>query len=112
MNIAQKELKDRILSVKLDAKYITREQMNSVFKKMRVADMANELGKVIIVAILETRTIEYSPLCVCVCVCVTVCVCACVCVCVRVCLRKNMFSIQYTLPILFNNAVNSSLSII
>ena len=55
MNIAQKELKDRILSVKLDAKYITREQMNSVFKKMRVADMANELGKVIIVAVLQTE---------------------------------------------------------
>ena len=72
MNIAQKELKDRILSVKLDAKYITREQMNSVFKKMRVADMANELGKVIIVAVLQTRTIEYSPLCACVCVCVCV----------------------------------------
>ena len=93
MNIAQKELKDRILSVKLDAKYITREQMNSVFKKMRVADMANELGKVKIVAVLQTRTIEYSTLCVC------------------VFLRQNMFSIQYTLPI-FKNAVNSPFSII
>ena len=41
-----KEFKENIFSARLEAKHMSRDTMNGMFEKMRVADLGKNLGQV------------------------------------------------------------------